>query len=112
MNIIATLQGLVDALNAADVEASLDPAELNLPSVFVTLDRITDYTIGGGGVVRARLLLLAPDRDPRRALEGLQALYDATIAVVDPMSDVEATPATMPDGSEVPALSFTHDLPA
>lgn len=112
VDIVATLQGLVDALEDAGVEASLDPADLNLPAVFVTLDRVTDAVLtGGAGTVRARLLLLAPDRDARRSLEALQALYAEVLAVVTPTSDVEATVARTPDGGgEVPALTFTRDL--
>lgn len=112
MDILGALQGLVDALRASDVEASLDPSDLNLPGVYVTLDRIHDYTLAGRGVVSARVMLLAPDRDNRRALESLQTLYDDTTAVVDPTSDVEATTAALPAGHEVPALTFTTDLPA
>lgn len=111
VDVVGTLQGLVDALRAADVEASLDPSDLNLPGVFVTLDRLTDYTLGGAaGTVRARLLCLGPDLDHRRALEGLQVLLAGVQAVVDPTSDVEATVAAVPAGVEVPALSFTTDL--
>jgi hypothetical protein len=112
MDIANALQGLVDALQAADVEASVDPSDLNLPGVFVTLDRVTDMTMAGGGIVRARLMLLVPERDHRRSLEALQDLYAATTDVVTPMSDVEATTAALPAGHEVPGLTFTHDLPA
>lgn len=112
LDMFGALQDLVDALVAADVEASLDPSDLNLPGVYVTLDRITDPTLSGGGTVRARLMLLGPDLDDRRALEGLQDLYTATTAVVTPMSDVEATTANMPAGPDVPGLTFTTDLPA
>lgn len=105
-----TLQDLVDALNAADVPASLDPNDLNLPGVFVTLDRLATGTLTGSyGIVRARLLLLVPERDARRSLEALEALYVATTAVVTPSSDTEALPANYA-GAEVPALSFTTDL--
>ena len=107
---VATLQGLVDALTAADVPASMDPNDLNLPGVFVTLDRLTGGTLDGGyGIVRARVILLVPERDPRRSAEALEALYTATCEVVTPTSDVEALPAAYA-GAEVPALSFTTDL--
>lgn len=111
MDIVGTLQGLVDALRAAEVEASQDPSDLNLPGVFVTLDRLTEFTLGGGCIVRARLLLLVSDRDHRRAVEALQDLYNATTAVVDPTGDVEATTAALPAGPDLPALMFTTDLP-
>lgn len=109
VDLIGTLQGLVDALAAAGTPASLDPSDLNLPGVFVTLDRITEATLAGAGIVRARLLLLAPDRDQRRALEALQVLYGQVLEVVTPTSDVEAMPAAY-QATEVPALSFTTDL--
>lgn len=111
VDLVGTLQGLVEALEAGGVEASLDASDLNLPGVFVTLDRLTVPTLAGGaGLVVARLFLLAPDRDSLRALEGLADLYAAVLAVADPSSDVEATVAARPAGPELPALMFTIDL--
>lgn len=112
MDFRGALEDLADALAAAGVEASVDPADLDLPGVWVTLDRLTVPTFTGGGLVRARLLLIVPDQDHIRAVEALQDLYDATVAVVDPMSDVESTLATVQAGPDLPALTFTHDIPA
>lgn len=103
------LADLATALREAGVEASVDPSDLSLPGVWVTLDRLADPTLLGWGSVRARLVLLVPDRDHLRALEALDALLEAVLAVVDPMSDVEAGTFTA-SGTDVPGLSFTTDL--
>lgn len=114
MNIATTLQDLVDALQAADVSAALEASKVRAPGVWVTLDRLpaTGYTLGRGGIVRVRLFLVVEERDARRSLEALQALYDQVEAVVDPTSDVEAASLDLPDRPGLPALVFTTDLPA
>lgn len=114
MNITATLQDLVDALQAADISADLEAARVRTPGVWVTLDRLpaSGYTLGRGGIVRARLFLVVGEKDAHRSLEALQGLYDQVEAVVDPASDVEAAALDLPDRPGLPALLFTTDLPA
>jgi len=103
------LTDLAAALRKAGVAASVDPSDLNLPGVWVTLDRMADPTLNGWGTVRARLILLVADRDHQRALEALATLLLAVQEVVEPDSDVEAGTFTN-SGTEVPGLSFTIDL--
>lgn len=110
MDIVGSLQGVVDALQLADVRASMDPAKLNPPAVYVTLERIGTWTLADEGTITARFLLLVPDTDHLRSLEALQDLYVATVQVVTPTSDVEATTGVMRDQTELPALTFTMDL--
>lgn len=114
MNITGTLQDLVDALQAADVAADLEAAKVRAPGVWVTLDRLpaSGYTLGRGGIVRARLFLIVQERDARRSLDALQALYDQVEAVVDPTSDVELSTLDLPERPGLPAFMFTTDLPA
>lgn len=111
MDFVAELQAMAAALQAEGVEASLDPSDLNLPGVFLTLDSLRDLTLAGDhGTCRVRLYLLVADRDPLSAASELQQLYAATAAVVPPMSDVEATLNRLPSSpAELPALTYTHD---
>lgn len=109
----AALQGLVEALRAADVQADLDAAKVKLPGVWVSVDRLLDWTLSGGGMIRARLFVVVADRDDRRVLEALDDICALVFDVVDPMSDVETTNLQLPNGGQPrPALTFTHDIPA
>lgn len=113
MEFANALHQLVAAFRAAELEASVDPTDLNLPGVWVTLDRLTGFTMGRGGMCRARVFLIVGDQDDVRAMEALQDLYGQATAVLPPMSDVESTLARLPGNApELPALTYTHDIPA
>ena len=111
MDILAGLDGLTVALNAAGVPASVEVSDLNLPGVWVGMDRITEHTLAGGGTLAARLLLIVPDNGQREAAKALSSLLAQVSAVVTPVGDITAETVAMPDGSTCPALAFTHPTP-
>lgn len=100
-----TLEGaqeVVDALQAAGVRASLDPARLPLPGVWVQvagfeLDTMTTFKTD------LRLQLLVGDKDSRRAMEALVALA-AKVHPVIATGKARARTVNMPDGPALPAL--------
>lgn len=98
------LTGVVDVLTAAGINAALDPRDLNLPGVWVTVHDITDPTLCGGYDVRAQLCLIAGDFATATALQHLGALLDAVAAVVtfdEPVRPARFTP---------PGLAPCHGL--
>ena len=56
-----------------DVQASLDPGDLNLPGVWVSLDAWTKSRLRGAEL-DCRLFLIAPDINPRDAATELVAI--------------------------------------
>lgn len=112
MDIPATLDALVSSLRAVGVEADTDGSALNLPGVWVSLDRLTDPTLGGEfATVRARLWLAVPPHDTPRSLAALSELLDNVMFAVPPMSDVETGRLGLQDNTEAPALTYTYDIP-
>lgn len=100
------LTELLDVLGTADVEASMDPAELNLPAAWLALDEVRTANMRGQLELRCRLFLISPDTDPLRAAELLSDLYTKVRTVLSPDGAVLTQGVVMPgDPTPLPALS-------
>jgi len=100
------LAGLVDLLEAAEVRAAQDPAEVNTPGAWVTLESVVPATLRGDYRLEAVVYLIVPDQDHRRALAALADLYNQVVpAVLTPDGPVVAQAVVLPDTSTpLPAL--------
>lgn len=102
----APLTELLELLGTADVEASMDPAELNLPGAWLAVDELRTANLRGQLQLRCRLFLISPDTDPLRAMEHLEALHTKVTTVLSPDGPVVTQGVVMPDNpTPLPALS-------
>lgn len=91
---------------AGDVAASLDPADLNLPGVWVSLDSWSKARLRGAEL-ECRLFLIAPDIAPRDAAAALVELFNKVKARITPSGKVTTELVSIPgtDGRPLPALA-------
>ena len=102
----APLTELLELLGSVDVQASMDPAELNLPAAWLALDEVRTANVRGSLELRCRLFLISPDTDPLRAVGLLGDLRDKVTTVLSPDGPVVAQGVVMPgDPTPLPALS-------
>lgn len=108
---LAPAVDLVDTLNAAGVRASLDPATLNLPGVWVQVTELSVATYGATAVTMTLALLVA-DQDAQRAQTALVQLLNDVGAVI-PVRSGAARTYLLPDGTRLPGLAvpFTDTAP-
>lgn len=96
---------LVDALQAADVRAAEDPADLNLPGAWVTVDQITPANMAGALRLECLVFLIVDDTDYKRALGRLAVLYNKVRTVLLPDGPVRPQAVLLPgDTTPLPAL--------
>lgn len=109
----AALDQLAADLAAAGVASvTTNPADLNLPGVLVQVSGLA-FDLLDGYTIRTRLLCVAPDTDPRRAMDQLAALVNTVTSVVDPTDDPTAETVNLPtDATPYPAFAVPFDLPA
>lgn len=88
----ADLDALAAVLKAAGVrDASMDPAKVNLPGVWIELTGI-DLDVLDGVTIKVNLVCLTQDTDPRRAATQLAALFNQVIpAIADLGGPAETT---------------------
>lgn len=100
------LDALVAALEEADVRADLDPAKVNTPGAWVTLDGFQAVNVRRDPMVDAVVYLIVADLDTRRALDALAELYNKVVpTVLRPDGRVIAQGVILPDSSTpLPAL--------
>lgn len=113
MSLGATLGDLVDTLNAAGIETTLDPQNLNPPGVWVQLQSIQHNILAGQKTIRARLYLVAGDAPADVVLANLDELLADVESLVTPNTDVdtESVAVTLPnDSTPLPSLQLTVDL--
>lgn len=97
---------LLELLEAADVQADMDPAKLNLPGAWLALDEVRTANLAGKLQLRCRLFLISPDTDPRRAVGHLGELLTKVTTVLKPDGPVVTQGVVMPgDPTPLPALS-------
>lgn len=113
----AHLDDLVDMLRGdpVDVEASLDPADLNLnpAGVWVSLTGLPTQTRGRlqGTVYAVSLLVITGDAPPSTALDNLATVYNLIRPRIEGLprnGDVQSVRVTIPgvEGRPMPALSI------
>lgn len=97
---------LVTALQAADVRADLDPAALNLPAAWVTVEGLQAANVARDLALDVAVYLIAPDQDYARALEDLAELFNRVVpGVLVPDGRVVPQGVVLPDSSTpLPAL--------
>jgi len=91
--------------------ASSDPAMVNPPGVLTQVETITPDRLGSY-TLRARVLLISPDRDADRAMETLATLLTAAQSVLGrPVDTVNAATVVLPaDPTPLPCLIYPVDL--
>lgn len=105
------LVALVASLNAAGVRANLDPANLNLPGAWVTVEQIAPLTLAGNLELAAVVYLINPDTDYARAYPALASLYNLVATVLTPDGPVVPQGVVMPgDPTPLPALRVPVNL--
>lgn len=100
-----------DDLIAAGLNAAIDPRDLRLPGVWVTVDRYKANRLSGTAAgIRVKLLLIAPDQG--HAIEDLDQLV-ATVSTGYPI-EFEAAVVALPNHAPdpLPALVGTFDISA
>jgi len=101
----APIEQLLDALKAAGVFASMDPAKVNLPGGWLALDEVRPHSLAGRLQLRCALYLIAPDKDALRAVGVLTGLYNKARTVLTPDGPVVTQGVVMPDSpTPLPAL--------
>lgn len=102
---LAEVRAFLTALNEGGVRASLDPAKVNAPGVWLRLLPVDHDTLGGS-TLRAEATCVVPDTTDDAALDGLAALHDAVLALVDPDGPCrwQGTILPGPDLTALPSL--------
>lgn len=105
------LDELAAELKAGGVrEASTNPADLNLPGVWVQATGI-DFDLLDGYTIHARLVLVVADNGVARSMTALAELLTDVVQVIGPSDTVTATTATLPSNpARLPALAVPIDL--
>lgn len=97
---------LAQLLRGAGVRAAADPADVNTPGVWVTLDQALPLTVGDDWDHQLVLYLVVPEAPYSMALKGLQELYqDVAAAGVTPDGPVQPWALVLPGSpAQLPAL--------
>lgn len=107
----APVAELVDLLSATGLQASQDPAELNMPGAWVTVDQIIPSALAGGWEIKALVFLIAADQDYARATAALAEAFNLLHTVVTPDGPVQPQGVIMPgDPTPLPALRVPVSL--
>lgn len=106
------VQQLVQLLRGAGVRADTDPAKLNLPGAWVTVEDIRPLTLGGQLQLAAVVYLIVGDTDYSRAYTQLAALYNKVVpGQLTPDGPVIAQGVVMPGNpTPLPALRVPVNL--
>lgn len=102
---------LVELITATGLQASQDPAELNLPGAWVTVDQVVPSTLEGGWEVKALVFLIVQDNDYARASDQLADAFNKLHTVIDPDGPITPQGVIMPgDPTPLPALRVPVSL--
>lgn len=103
---------LVDLLEEAEVRATVDPSDLNLPGAWVTVESIQAANLAGTVRLGCAVYLVAPDQDYQRAMEALADLYNRVVpGVLTPDGPTVLQGVILPDTTTaLPALRVPVNL--
>lgn len=118
-DVFAGLKELEADLKLQGLRASIDLDRVNPPAVWVTVDRLEDFTMDGGCEVIVALWLVVPDQSDEKALRALQPLLTDTLAALEALElpyglePITATRIVSPypsGGPELPAYRLTTSI--
>ncbi|WP_024794196.1 hypothetical protein [Tomitella biformata] len=98
LDVPAVIGGVIDELKSAGLSATAEPADLNPPCAWVAVDKVEHSLLCGGGVVRVRIYLIAPDVGTMQAHRTLSEMLDKALTVIDPDQDT-----VLDEGIRLPA---------
>lgn len=108
MNINESTDVVIRALEGAEIPATIDPAEVELPGAWVAANAVDVFTAGGGALVTVDVYLIAPDVMPRDAMDILSDLATRALDVLDAESLSTNDGVQLPDGGRPkPAFKLT-----
>lgn len=108
MNINDATDAVVSALEGAEIPASIDPADVNVPGAWVAAREVDVFTAGGGALVTVDVYLIAPDIMPRDAMDELSALSTRALDALDIEAMSTNDALQLPDGGRPkPAFKIT-----
>lgn len=97
-DILGRLNLVVDRLNDADIPATVEPSEVNVPGAWVDFTGVVDYTLRGY-MVACEVVVMVPANDRRTTLAALQDILDEVVEVLGiPDGDVRKQSTTLGDG--------------
>lgn len=105
------VEQLVTLLRGAGVRADVDPAKVNLPGAWVTVESIRTITVDGDIQLECAVFLIVGDTGYARAYAKLADLFNLTATVM--MADGPVTPegVVLPGSSTpLPALRIPVNL--
>lgn len=99
---LAGVDDLVDELRAAGIRADVDRDKVNAPGVWVQPAGFDLDTLATTRTA-VRLMLIVPDKDPRRAYKALVDLLNKVTQVI-PVRSAVGRSVLMSDGAMLPGL--------
>lgn len=107
----APVENLVELIESAGLQAAQDPAKLNMPGAWVTVDQVVPSTLAGGWQIQCLVFLIVQDQDYRRASRRLAEAFNKLHDVVEPDGPVRPQGVIMPgDPTPLPALRVPVNL--
>ncbi|MFD8101941.1 hypothetical protein ACFV24_20580 [Nocardia fluminea] len=109
MDIVGTLDRIVNDLRAQGLRANIDPVKLTPPCAWVTVTQVAHTRLGGCAEATVSVLLVTTDRPPPLAHASLGELLDKALAVVDPTEPTVTNEAVKltDNGQPLPAYRIT-----
>ena len=96
-DIKAALDLVVTRLTEADLNAAINPEEVNVPGCWVDFTGQLSWTLGGC-LVGVEVVAIVPGNDRATALGELQVLLDAVVSVLGtPDGDARKQATVLPD---------------
>lgn len=113
IDLLASLQSLVDTLNSVDgLNAVLDPRDINPDCVYVDLESLSHEYLCGQAEMTVKLTLITGDMGRIQALINLSALLDKVLTVLSPDGDTQVGATTTPSSTQpLPCLVVTVKVP-
>ena len=109
------LEHVISVLNAAGIHATADARNINTPCCFVTVTKLSDFTLAGTCATHGEITAMVADLGGESDIDNmdklvtdvLEALFESDIAVGDVQLNQQATP---PNGGRVPATTISYSL--